>query len=505
MNLIQSFRAARRCGVPLVILRTADPAGTMAKIITEATAKTQDVPLVKWDIVNGAIGVNDCGSSALAAMLKASNMDASSTTNPTEFLGAAKKLDPKTRDGATAIIFMMFLHRFIDDSGLVQAMWNLRDIFKGNGRMLIGVCPTISLPIELSQDVLVLDEPLPSDKELATIAEDIFNSAQLPVPDAAAMERIVDATLGLAAFPAEQSMAMCIGKKGMNIQDLWARKQATIEQTPGLSIWRGGETFADIGGCENIKGFLRAVIKGKDAPRAIVFLDEIEKAIGTGQDTSGVSQGMLGLLLTWMQDNLATGCILIGPPGAAKSAISKAAGNEAGIPTIAMDMGGAKNSLVGASESRMRDMLQVIDAVSQKRSLWLATCNSISILPPELRRRFTFGTFFFPLPDATDRAKIWGIFMKKFGIPDQPLPDDEGWTGAEIRQCCDIAYRIDQPLVEAAGYIVPVSVAASGKIDALCREADNRYISAAYPGLYRYEKLDKPQVDTSRSRALRLE
>jgi hypothetical protein len=52
---------------------------------------------------------------------------------------------------------------------------------------------------------------------------------------------------------------------------------------------------------------------------------EIEKALAGsgGSDTSGVSQGMLGALLTFMQDEGATGCIFIGPPGAAKSAPSK--------------------------------------------------------------------------------------------------------------------------------------------------------------------------------------
>ena len=31
----------------------------------------------------------------------------------------------------------------------------------------------------------------------------------------------------------------------------------------------------------------------------------------------------------------------------------------------------------------------MVDAVSSGRSLWIATCNSIGVFPPELRRRFT--------------------------------------------------------------------------------------------------------------------
>src|SRR5207247_11078315 len=133
-------------------------------------------------------------------------------------------------------------------------------------------------------------------------------------------------------------------------------------------------------------------------PRVVVFMDEIEKAFaGTGTDLSGVKTEMTGTILTYMQDRGAEGTIFLGPPGAAKSAVGKATGNTAGVPTIAFDLSAMQNSLVGASGERLRAALQVVDAVSQGRSLWIATCNSITSLPPELRRRFTLGTFFFDL------------------------------------------------------------------------------------------------------------
>ena len=90
-----------------------------------------------------------------------------------------------------------------------------------------------------------------------------------------------------------------------------------------------------------------------------------------------------------------------------------------------------QSSLVGGSGERLRGALQVVDAISQGRSLWIATCNSITTLPPELRRRFTLGTFFFDLPSVAERQAIWEIYLKKWNL-DGELPDDEGWTGAEI-------------------------------------------------------------------------
>ena len=59
----------------------------------------------------------------------------------------------------------------------------------------------------------------------------------------------------------------------------------------------------------------------------------------------------------------------------------------------------------------------------------------------ELRRRFTLGTFFFDLPDAEERESIWKIYREKWALSgDQP--EDEGWTGAEIKECCRKAWRL---------------------------------------------------------------
>ena len=100
----------------------------------------------------------------------------------------------------------------------------------------------------------------------------------------------------------------------------------------------------------------------------VVFVDEIEKAFaGTGTDLSGVKTEMTGTMLSWMQDREADGVVLIGPAGTAKSAIAKATGNTAGIPTIAFDFGAMQNSLVGASGERLRAALQVVDTVSRAK------------------------------------------------------------------------------------------------------------------------------------------
>ena len=57
-------------------------------------------------------------------------------------------------------------------------------------------------------------------------------------------------------------------------------------------------------------------------------------------------------------------------------------------------------------------------------------------------RRFTLGTFFFDLPDAVEREAIWKVYLAKSQFSDaaREHPNDEGWTGAEIKECCRKAW-----------------------------------------------------------------
>ena len=141
---------------------------------------------------------------------------------------------------------------------------------------------------------------------------------------------------------------------------------------------------------------------------------------------------------------------------------------------------------MGASTERLRTALQIIDAVSQGRMLFIATCNSIASLPPELRRRFTLGPFFFDLPTAEERGTIGKIYLKEYRVSGE-LPNDEGWTAAEIKECCQKAHRLGITLAQASRYIVPVSRSAAEQIKALRQMASGKFISASTPGVYQYQ------------------
>lgn len=493
--MIAQFKSARRVGTPLIAIKTADPAATI-QTIKANTPPTS--PIMCWDICRGLMAINDTGNVAMNELTR-EGPDPASMNNPTESLILFSKVTEKS------IVFILNAQRYLRDdrsegaTSFAQALWNLRDLFKADQRTIVLLGPSFTFPAELAQDILELDEPLPDEKQLDGIVKSVIESADLTAKvKKPVYEKAVDALRGLAAFPAEQVTAMSLSNDGLDLGGLWDRKRQMISATPGLSVYAGTEKFDDIGGCDQVKEFMRGIIDGFESPRVIVFIDEIEKAMAGSSagasDSSGVSQDFLGTLLSYMENTEAGGCIFVGPPGAAKSAISKATGSEAGIPTIVLDLGGMKASLVGESESRLRNALKVITAVGGGRALFLATSNRIANLPPELRRRFTDGTFFFPLPDSesdynsrTERDRIWAIYLKKYKIDAAQLKEvnDKGWTGAEIRNCCRLAYRQKRTLKDASRFILPVAVTAAEQITALCREADGRYLSASTDGVYR--------------------
>jgi SpoVK/Ycf46/Vps4 family AAA+-type ATPase len=338
-----------------------------------------------------------------------------------------------------------------------------------------------------------MDEPYPSPEEIKAIITEIVETTEretetdLKFTDKT-YRQSVDALRGLCAYTAEQEFAMSLSRDGIDIDGLWERKRIIIEQTPGLSVYRPQITLDDIGGCGNAKDFLGKLMLGKNPPKAIVWIDEIDKATAADKtDTSGVSQDRLGYILQYMQDNESKGVVFLGPPGTSKSMMAKALGGLTGILTIRLDLGEMLGGIVGESQHNLREAFKVISAVAEQDVLFIATCNSMDSMDSALQRRFKRGKLFFDLPEDDEKSVIWDLHLTKHDLnARQDMPDDASWTGAEIAACCEMAYDMDLTLREASEYIVPVAVTAKEEIDTLRRGASDRFISASKPGFFRY-------------------
>ena len=259
-------------------------------------------------------------------------------------------------------------------------------------------------------------------------------------------------------------------------------------------MYDGPETFADIGGLDAVKDYTKEIM-AKREKRTIAK---------------------------------ARGVVLVGLPGTGKSLLAKALGNETGRLTLELDTAAIMQGEVGASERNMLKALAIVDAAGPavlfideiEKALaglessgksdagtmarvfatllkWLSnhesdvftivTANGIDGLPPELTRAGRFNnTFFLDLPDYSSRQAMWRQYIARHGLEArQPIPPDEGWTGAEISSCCADAELRGRSLVEAAQDIVPLTISYGEQLDRLRAWADGRFADATLGGRYR--------------------
>jgi hypothetical protein len=304
----------------------------------------------------------------------------------------------------------------------------------------------------------------------------------------------LDATRGLSSFQTEQVFAMSMRKEGVDGDELWQLKRKTVNQTDGLQFKLSAHPNfrEDLAGVDFIRQFFDRMMAGPKRPGVIVVLDEAEKAFAGSSsehgDSSGVSQDGLLSWLTWMENGGHDGLIAVGMPGTGKTATGMAIGPTYGIPTIVLDMGAMKGSHVGESQRKIREAFKVVDSIAGEGGAYVfATCNSEASLPPELKRRFKDGRWFFDLPGEEEKAAIWPIHLlaNDTGSTQRPVrPDDTNWTGAEIRNCCALASRLGITLKEAAAYIVPIATSDPRTVERLREAARGRWLSVSRGGAY---------------------
>lgn len=522
-NLLDNlFRGVRR-SVPLVGVTTSDPHAVISlatKFITDEFKQRDDVeigPMVQWDVMRGFTPLNEAGGAWIL-------QNSTSNDHQGEFAAldsqvgslaegdVVKFLDLCNKLPDFSVVFFHNAHRWLvgDDNiskMACQGVSNLRNEFKANHRMLVMLAPQITYPAEVRPDIMAFDDPLPSQEEL----QEIVRKGHRPRTQDKVTEikitteqemRIAGTLAGLSNFAAEQAIALTLTSKGADIEKLRTLRRSIINQTPGLKVYAGKESFNDVAGVDYIKTFMKRLFNGKNPPNLIVHIDEIEKAMaGVEGDTSGTSQDQLGTLLQDMEDNNSRGLIAYGPPGCTKSMLCKTAGNTFGVDTIKLDLGATKGSLVGQSENQIRDALKVINAMSGGNAYFIATSNKLSI-NSALMRRFTHGIVFFDLPDEKEQAEIWKVQIKAFGLEKKQsakIPPAAGWSAAEIRNCCEIASSFNCTLLEAAAEIIPVSASDPSAISEPRAKAAGKFKSASHGGVYQPPKKDvKPSVPVGR-------
>lgn len=317
------------------------------------------------------------------------------------------------------------------------------------------------------------------------------------LPGPKALDALVRSCQGLSMERIRRVLARGIAANGAfspdDIDLILEEKRQTIRQTQILDFYPATERISDIGGLDNLKDWL---IKrgGSFSERARQY---------------GLPHPR--------------GLMLVGIQGTGKSLTAKAIAHHWHLPLLRLDVGRLFAGLVGESESRTRQMIQLAEALapcvlwideidkafagfegrgdsgttsrvfgtfitwlSEKTSpvFVVSTANNIGALPPELLRRGRFDEIFFVgLPSQTERDAIFNVHLSRLRPHNVKSYDTSrlayetpDFSGAEIEQAIIEAMHIGfsqnrdftvDDILEAASQLVPLARTAKDQVDAL--------------------------------------
>nr|YP_005089758.1 ycf46 gene product [Ulnaria acus]AEX37883.1 Ycf46 [Ulnaria acus] len=370
--------------------------------------------------------------------------------NPLQALELVEKLNPET----PAIFLLKDFNRFLNDLSISRKLRNLSRILKLQPKTIIIIGSELTIPRELQDLITVLQFQLPTEEEIIKELERLTQSLQIDI-DIKLFENLTRSCQGLSLERIRRVLSKIIATyKTINensISILLSEKKQIISQTEILEYWSVNEKFDGLGGLKNLKEWLKK--------RQTAFSSQ---AVNYGLPTP-------------------RGLLLIGIQGTGKSLTAKAIANDWKLPLLKLDVGKLFGGIVGESESRLRQMISVSEAISpcilwideidkafsnseskgdsgtSNRVLgtfisWLsektkpvfviATANSIDSLPLEIIRKGRFDeVFFLDLPQKSERQEIFQIHLKQFRPNSwekfnySELAElTEYFSGAEIRQ-----------------------------------------------------------------------
>jgi len=448
---------------------TNEPEEVQREMTRLANHKGYDI--VVWDVARGLVNPK-----------RANDTVDPKTKNPLVPLNAFSKQN----GNGPSIVLLWNYHMFLRDKEVVQTLYNAILAGQQNQVFYYILSCYAEIPLELQKVIVLHNHRLPQDNEISEIANNLLEKPEnTPVS-----KEIVHAARGLTRREIEGAFSLSISTKN-NIcpKEVVTYKSESLQKSGFLSFYEGDASFESLCGLEQLKWFSKRILSGES-------------------------------------EILPKGLLLLGPPGTGKSQFAKALGRETNRPVLLCDLGRIYSKHVGETEANLREMISISESISPcvlfidelekalsgassdgdsgvskrvfgKLLTWLndktsdvfvvGTANNVSLLPPEFSRAGRFdGLFFIDLPTPEEREKLWGYYSVRYKVyvPKSGSLFDDGWTGAEIEECCKKSSQLGITLLEAAKYVIPVSASRKEEIDRLRDWSKSRCMSSTYPGRY---------------------
>ncbi len=477
MSFSEEFELLLRACYPLIYIPTTEEERVEAAIANCAT-RLGNRNLYTWDFVDGyQDNPNHAGFGR---------------RNPLQALELVEKLPPQ----APGVFILRDFHRFLEDIAISRKLRNLARTLKSQPKNIVILAPEVAIPPELTEVITVVDFPLPTAEEIKTEVQRLFANSGKSIPQKL-LDELVRSAQGLSLERIRRTLTLAIASHGEiqpeDVELVLAEKRQSIRQTQILDFYPATEKISDIGGLDNLKDWLlrrggafseRARIYGLPHPR---------------------------------------GLLLVGIQGTGKSLTAKAIAHHWHLPLLRLDVGRLFGGLVGESESRTRQMINLAEALAPC-ILWIdeidkafsgiegkgdagttsrvfgtfinwlaeknspvfvvATANNIQKLPPEMLRKGRFDEIFFVgLPNQEERTSIFKLHLSRLRPhnlgnydTDRLAYETPDFSGAEIEQTIVEAMHIGfsqnrdfntDDILEAASQIIPLARTAQEQIQFL--------------------------------------
>lgn len=420
---------------PIIYINTIEE-DRVEYVVRKTIKNTLNRSIYTWDFIDGY--TNNPNNEGFAKR------------NPLQALELIERLNCET----PALFLLKDFNRFLTDVSVSRKLKNISRLLKLQPKTIIILSSEINIPKELQDLVTVLSFQLPTEAEINQELNRLIDSLNLEI-SSQLLENLTRACQGLSLERIRRVLSKIIVtyKKidDKSISLLLSEKKQIIRQTEILEYWSTEDNIEKIGGVDNLKQWLKK--------RKTAF---------------SVQASNYGLPMP-------RGLLLVGIQGTGKSLTAKAIATEWQLPLLKLDVGKLFGGIVGESESRLRQMIQVAETLSpcilwideidkafssnesqgdsgtSNRVLatfisWLsektkpvfvvATANNVELLPLEIIRKGRFDEIFFlDLPNEQEREEIFKIHLQEFRPNNWQSFDylelarlSEYFSGAEIKQ-----------------------------------------------------------------------
>lgn len=193
-------------------------------------------------------------------------------------LAAIRALNSLASPESSAILILENFHRFLQSAEIIQALIEQIQMGKQNRTFIVVLSPLVNIPIELETLFVVIEHPRPDREQLAEIARKVATE-EGELPEGADFERILDAAAGLTRHEAENALSLSIIRHAEVRADvLWELKSQTLRKNGLMELYRGEESFDQLGGLENLKAFCLRTMRNQGhrdpqrRPRGVLLL-----------------------------------------------------------------------------------------------------------------------------------------------------------------------------------------------------------------------------------------